>query len=133
MVQLYVPNVSVVCCIQVFRVSEVECHGGHDLGAVGWSTMIHGLTFGACNAPRILCTGRARPHFDSARLEIEEGSRERSSGRDISCERVGVWTRGHGRRRGPREKERQAQPFPWARMMKVVRAAGCKVQMARGG
>jgi hypothetical protein len=72
MVQLYVPNVSVVCCIQVFHVSEVERHGGHDPGAMGWGAVIRGLAFRACPLS-ILRMGRARPHSGSARIEIEKG------------------------------------------------------------
>jgi hypothetical protein len=56
--QLYVSNVSsvlVVCCIQVFHVSEVESPRGHGLGAGGWGTVV-----GVHNTPRILQTGNAR-------------------------------------------------------------------------
>jgi hypothetical protein len=68
MLQLYVPNVlstSVVRCIQVFHVSEVERHGGHGLGARGWAAAICGPPVGARITPRILWTGRARPRADS--------------------------------------------------------------------
>jgi hypothetical protein len=58
--QLYVPNVSsasIVCCIQVFHVSEVESHGGHGLGAPGWGAASRGPAVGARSAPRIMRMG----------------------------------------------------------------------------
>jgi hypothetical protein len=64
MLQLYVLNVSsisVVCCIQVFHVSEVESPGEHGLGTVGWGAASRRPAVGARNAPRIPRTGRAHP------------------------------------------------------------------------
>jgi hypothetical protein len=68
MLQLYIPNVSsvsVVCCIQEFHVSEVERPGGARPRRRGWGAASHGSAIGARSAPRILWTGRARPHAGS--------------------------------------------------------------------
>jgi hypothetical protein len=60
-----VPSALVICCIQVFHVSEVESPVGHGLGAGGRDAARRGPTVGTRSAPRIMQTMRARPHAGS--------------------------------------------------------------------